>query len=317
MTIHFRPAVREAVKLMIGIAGPSGSGKTFSALRIAKGLAGDGSIFGIDTEGRRMLHYADQFTFQHADLTAPFSPERYEEALAEATKAGATVIIVDSMSHAHEGPGGLLEMHDAELQRMAGDDGAKRERVKFAAWIKPKAAHNRFLNAVLQMSVHLIFCFRAKDKLVLVRNAQGKQEPVSAGIQPICSDRFEYEMTTMLVLPPGARGVPDLRAQACKLQEQHRSAIPEGQQLSEETGAALARWAKGETPKPNGTDWAAWGSKVVVWVANSATKRQLDAFPKSKAADLEGYRAWNAEKWEQLMQLVAQRKTELTNQEST
>src|SRR3546814_535683 len=118
MTYQFRPAVREQCYTLTGFAGPSGSGKTFSALAFAQGLKGDGKVAMIDTEARRGLHYADQFDYLYSELTAPFTPERYIEAIQAAQKAGASVIIVDSMSHEHEGPGGILEMHETELTRM-------------------------------------------------------------------------------------------------------------------------------------------------------------------------------------------------------
>ena len=245
MTFQFRPAVREQTSLLFGLAGPSSSGKTFSALRLAKGLAQGGKIAGIDTESRRMLHYADIFDFEYAELGAPFKPERYVEALKAAKDAGAVVAVVDSMSHEHEGPGGILEWHEEELQRMAGDDFRKRERVKFTAWIKPKQAHNRFVNEVLQLGIHVIFCFRAKEKLQLVKNAQGKIEPTPAGWQPICSDRFEYEMTSLLMLPPNGQGIPDLDATATKIQQQHRHFVPAGQQISEDMGKLFGEWASG------------------------------------------------------------------------
>ena len=45
----------------------------------------------------------------------------------------------------HDGPGGLLEYHDAELDRIAGKtDWNKRDKCNFTAWIKPKAAENKF-----------------------------------------------------------------------------------------------------------------------------------------------------------------------------
>ena len=40
MSITFRPALREAIPLLIGVAGGTGSGKTFSALLLARGIAG-------------------------------------------------------------------------------------------------------------------------------------------------------------------------------------------------------------------------------------------------------------------------------------
>ena len=255
MSYKFRPAVRENAPVLLGIAGPSGSGKTFSALRLATGLAGGGKIVMIDTEARRGLHYADQFNYLYAELEAPFSPSRYMEAIKDAEKDGAAVIIIDSQSHCHEGPGGVLEMHDAELTRMAGEDWKKREACKFAAWIKPKAEHNKFVNSILQVKAHVIFCFRAKEKLKMVKNQQGKMEPVQQGWQPICTDRLEYEMTALMVLPPSSQGIPDMGEKATKLQEQHKKIFAPGRQISEEMGQEIAAWAgggkkTGATPPP-------------------------------------------------------------------
>lgn len=36
-----------------------------------------------------------------------------------AKKSSAGVVVIDSCSHEHDGPGGLLEQHEAELTRMA------------------------------------------------------------------------------------------------------------------------------------------------------------------------------------------------------
>lgn len=245
MTYQFRRAVREQCYTLTGFAGPSGSGKTYSALRFAMGLANGGKIAMVDTEARRGLHYADQFDYLYSELASPFTPERYVESIQAAEQAGATVIIVDSMSHEHEGPGGILEMHDTELTRMAGDDFRKRESCKFAAWIKPKAAHNRFVNTILQVKAHLIFCFRAKEKLKLVKNDRGKMEPVQMGWQPICTDRLEYEMTALLMLPPNSKGMPDLSEGATKLQEQHRGNFATGRPIDETMGGELGTWALG------------------------------------------------------------------------
>ena len=245
MTFQFRPAVRTATTLLVGIGGPSGSGKTYSALLLAKGLAGGKPTVMIDTESGRGLHYADKFDYQYCKLEAPFGPDRYLEAIRDAHQAGAGCIIVDSMSHAHEGPGGLLEMHDTILTRMAGTDFKRREQCTFSAWIEPKKQHNLFMNGVLQVATHIIFCFRAKDKMALVKNERGKMEPVSLGWQPICSDRFEYEMTTLLMLPPRSKGVPDLSASATKIPEQFDAVIRQGRPIDTELGEQFAAWAVG------------------------------------------------------------------------
>src|SRR5690348_3446471 len=105
------PAVRSAVPLLIGLTGPSGSGKTFSALRLAMGVQKvvGGDIFGIDTEAKRMLHYADKFKFRHIPFVAPFDPLSYLDALRHCQNKGAKTVIIDSTSHLHEGAGGTLE----------------------------------------------------------------------------------------------------------------------------------------------------------------------------------------------------------------
>ena len=112
MTFHFKTATREQTPLLIGLVGPSGSGKTFSALRLATGIqrAVGGDIAMIDTEARRSLHYADKFRFKHLEFTPPHGPDRYLEALQAAVSMGAKTIIVDSMSHEHEGAGEQLDL---------------------------------------------------------------------------------------------------------------------------------------------------------------------------------------------------------------
>ena len=73
---------------------------------------------------------------------------------------------------------------------------------------------------------------------------------MQVGWTPICTDRFEYEMTTMLMLPPGAQGVPDLSLEATKINANHRADFPAGQPISEAAGAALAAWARGGASAP-------------------------------------------------------------------
>lgn len=248
MTFEFRPAVRDKTSLLIGIAGPSGSGKTYSALRLGRGLVGEKEALAlIDTEAGRALHYAELFDFDHGDLKPPFAPDAYTEAIVAADQAGYAVIVVDSVSHEWEGDGGCLDFHEAELERMAGGDLDKRERVKFAAWIKPKGQHKRFVARLLQCRAHLILCLRAEEKVKIAqvegKDGRKRSEFVNAGWQPLCEKRFMFEMTCSFMLTDEAPGVP----RPIKLQEQHKSAFAEGQQISEVSGRTLAEWAAGKS----------------------------------------------------------------------
>lgn len=247
MTITFRKGARENVGLLIALAGASGSGKTYSAMRLAQGIVGAGNKFAvIDTEARRALHYADKFSFDHAELAAPFRPDAYSDAIKAADQAGYRAIVIDSMSHEWASEGGVIDWQEAELTRMAGDDWGKRERVKMAAWIKPKVAHKAMVQRLLQSRAHVIFCLRAEEKVEMVKGTDGKTQIVPKGFQPICAKDFMFEMTASFMLLPDAPGL----GRPIKLQEQHRTLFPNGEQIGETAGARLAEWARGSANVP-------------------------------------------------------------------
>lgn len=240
MTFTFRPATREKTPLIIGLAGPSKSGKTYSALRLATGIADGGKIAFINTEGARGHMYADKFNYVAVDIEEPFSYDRYREAVLAAKEIKPAVLIIDSISHAHEGPGGMLAQHEKFLDDKAGTDYKKRERLTWAAWIRPKEQESQFVNTLIQVDFSVILCFRAKEKLKILRGA----EPIPLGWQPICSDRIPFETTATLILPPGSKGAPDLSAQASELREPLDTMI-RPDQLDEALGKRLAQWAAG------------------------------------------------------------------------
>jgi hypothetical protein len=280
---EIRPATREAVGVLVSLVGPSGTGKTFSALRLATGIqrTAGGEIDVIDTENGRALHYAERFKFNHLRFTAPFSPNDYLEAVRFCARRGSKTIIVDSMSHEHDGPGGVLEMHEQEMARMAGGDAAKAERVNILAWSRPKAARKRLINELLQLNVNLILTFRAKEKLKIVRG----KDPVELGWQPICGDEFMYEMTLQCLLKPGAAGVPSWKSDyegeraVMKLPAQFEEFF-EGAptQINEDLGSALAAWAGGGTKGNPELD------EMIAGYAKVETEKEFAALEKKRAA---------------------------------
>ncbi|GEP06462.1 AAA family ATPase [Methylobacterium oxalidis] len=261
-TFEDKDAVRQQVPLLVGLFGPSGSGKTFSALRLGQGIqqVAGGDIFVIDTESKRALHYADRFKFRHVEFGAPFGSLDYLAALQYCVDRGARTIIVDSMSHEHEGVGGYLMTQEAELDRIAGQDKAKRDKATYSAWIVPAKQRRQFINGVLQLNANFIFCFRAKDKLKI----QGGR-PTELGYMPIAGEEFLFEMTVNALLLPGANGVPTWQTdmpgerKMLKLPEQFRDLLLKNRRpLDEEIGRNLAQWARGGTieeqrkPDPQG-----------------------------------------------------------------
>lgn len=293
MTITFRPAIRENVGLLIGLAGGTGSGKSYTAMRLAAGIAGEKPFAVIDTESGRALHYADQFNFHHGDLKPPFSPMAYEEAILAAAAAGYPVIVVDSMSHEHAGEGGLLDWHEQEFQRMGG-----RDAVKVAAWIKPKTAHKHMVQKLLQVRAHLILCFRAEEKIEMKRNSEGKMEIVAKqsrtgkdGWIPICEKNLPFELTASFLLTDAHPGVP----LPIKLQEQHKALFPLDKPITEDAGRLIAAWASGKSSAP--PQEGSQPSPVAPTAAGAEPSMELLAAGK-EAADwgIQHYASW----WEAL-----------------
>jgi len=244
----FRKAVRENVSLLIGLAGASGSGKTYTAMRLASGIAGGKPFAVIDTEAGRAKHYADAFAFDHGDLAPPFRPDTYAEAIAAADSAGYPVIVVDSMSHEWAGTGGILDWQEEEYQRLGG-----REAVKLLSWSKPKQSHKHMVQRLLQVRAHLILCFRAEEKIDMVKE-DGKTKIVPKegpggfkGWLPICEKNLPYELTASFLLMAEKPGIPV----PMKLQEQHRALFPLDRPITEESGRAIAEWASGAKDAPS------------------------------------------------------------------
>lgn len=252
-TFEDKPAIREQVPLMIGEYGPSGCGKTYSALRLATGIqrVTGGDIYGIDSESKRMLHYADLFKFKHVEFKAPFGPLDYLAAIEHCYNKGGKIIIIDSASHEHEGPGGVLESHEREVQRLAGDDSRKAERVNMLAWAKPKAERRKLINSILQMNANFIFCFRAKEKVKLPKKGDPDRDVKQLGFMPIAGEEYLYEMTLNCLLLPNSGGVPSWHPEEMgekamvKLPVQFKQLLKDSRPLDEAHGESLALWAKG------------------------------------------------------------------------
>lgn len=185
------------------LAGVSGSGKTRTALEIAYGLTNrDPSKIGfLDTENRRGSLYADVFSdpnrpdrsdepFLIGDLFAPFSPERYIEAIHQFQSTGIEVLVVDSGSHEWEGIGGCIEIAEGNNPNSPN-------------WNKGKGAHKKFMNAALTTDMHIILCLRAREKCKPEKQmVDGKLKTVyvNYGLQAITEQNVLFEATASIML---------------------------------------------------------------------------------------------------------------------
>ena len=239
------PAHRSEEPLLLGMIGPPGGGKTLSSLRLAKGMQSvrGGDIVVIDTEGGRSRKYADLIPFNIVELASGRSGDFLDAIKAQLPNKPAA-IIVDSMSDEHEA---YLEWHDEMVPKMGNNE--------WAAWAKPKAARNHLIRGGLKIKTPLIFTFRAREK-TKQEVVNGKKTVVNIGWQPVAPLEIVHMLDLTCILPPRADGVPTWHSEKVgedfiiKLPNYLKPYIEEGKPLSEQMGAAFARWAKGENASP-------------------------------------------------------------------
>ena len=183
----FKKAERKQAKLRLALAGPSGSGKTYSALLLAMGLGGRIAV--IDTEHGSASLYADLVDFDAMELHAPYSPERYIEAIVAAEQAGYDTLIIDSYSHEWTGSGGCLEQNETVAhQKFRGNT--------WAAWNETTPRHRKLTDKILTSSMHIICTMRSKTETV---QGEGKKI-LKLGMKSEQRDGTDYEFTVVLDL---------------------------------------------------------------------------------------------------------------------
>lgn len=227
----FKKAERKQAKLRLGLVGPAGSGKTFSALQIAGGLGGKVAV--IDTERGSASLYSDLLDFDVAEMDPPYTIKKYIDYIQEAEKAGYNVIILDSITHAWAGEGGLLEQVDNAAKANRGNS--------YVAWRNVTPQHNRFIDTMLNCQTHLIATMRSKTEYVLEENDKGKQVPKKVGMAPIQRDGMDYEFTVVF----------DLSQDHIATASKDRTSLFDGQAFipSVNTGKQLKEWLEsGEAP---------------------------------------------------------------------
>ena len=223
--MNLQTASRKKAKIKMGLQGPSGSGKTMGALLTAFGICGDWSkIAVVDTENHSADLYAHIGSYNVLSLSAPFTPEKYIQALDVCQNAGMEVVIIDSVTHEWEN---LIDYHSS----LQGNS--------FTNWAKVTPRHNEFVQKILQSNCHVICTVRTKQDYVLTEK-NGKPVPEKVGLKSVQRDGLEYELTLMFDL--------DMKNHATASKD--RTGLffgkPE-QKLSVETGKLIRGWCNTST----------------------------------------------------------------------
>ena len=221
--MQIRKAERKKAKLRLGIAGPSGAGKTYSALKLAFGLGGKVGL--IDTEHGSGDLYAHLGEYDIINVEAPYTVQKYREAIKAFEDAGYGVIIIDSLSHAWAGDGGLLDKQGKIADRTGNS---------YTAWRQVTPDHNALVEDLLNSPCHIIATLRAKQEYVQEKDDKGKTVVRKLGLAPVMRDGIEYEFTVFMDVDQGHN------ASASK----DRTTLFDGQvfRISEETGKTLLGW---------------------------------------------------------------------------
>jgi len=230
--LNIAPAERAGAHLLIQLYGPPRSGKTYTALRIARGMVGPkGRIGMLDTESGRARLYSDKVPggFVVGELTPPYTPSRYLEAIEEFLRYGVDILVVDSFSHCWEGPGGVLEMAD-----QAEENGRK----GLLKWLGPKRDYKKLVSFLLSTRMHMILCSRAKQPIVETI-VDGQKTLVTQPWEPIQDKRLKYEMT--IVVPMTLDGGYETDPTRLKAPSD-LAHLFQGELLDEGTGAKIAEW---------------------------------------------------------------------------
>lgn len=225
--MEIRKAQRQKAKLRLGLAAPSGGGKTYSALLLAFGIGG--KVLLIDTENGSGDLYADigkdtDNFYDICQIQKPYSVSKYISTIKEAEKLGYATIIIDSLSHAWAGEGGILDKHSK----------ASISKNSFAAWRDITPEHNSLVETMLESSCHIIATMRSKQDYIMEINDKGKAEPKKVGLAPVQREGMEYEFTTFL----------DIDANHIAHASKDRTNMFDGLyfKIDRNTGASMLKW---------------------------------------------------------------------------
>ena len=249
MALTLKKAQRKRVKLKNGLAAPSGGGKTASSLILAYGLLkgehpdwSDEKIWDhiaiIDTENGSGELYANCRigstvigSYNAISLEPPYEPSKYIEAINACKDAGMEVCIVDSLSHAWSGRGGLLEKQG---------NVSKRTGNSYTAWREITPLHNALVDTLLQTDMHVICTMRSKTEYVQEKDEKGRTTVRKVGMAPVQRDGMEYEFSMFL----------EIDAEHQAFVSKDRTGVIDGQYftVTPSVGENLAKWLDSGAP---------------------------------------------------------------------
>jgi hypothetical protein len=184
---QFQPAVRTQARARVAIDGPPKAGKSMTALRLAFALSP--KVAAVDTEFGSLSKYVGDspdgegpFKFDVVNLHT-FSPAAYIDIIRSAERSPYDVLVIDSLSHAWVGEGGILDQADKSSNKNS-----------FTKWADLTPQQRKLVDTIQASPLHVICTMRSKIDWVLEKNEYtGKMEPRKVGLAPVQREGMEYE----------------------------------------------------------------------------------------------------------------------------
>lgn len=201
-SVEFYDATRSQCKASILIEGLSGRGKSALAIILAYYLSDQewDKVFACDTENRSLnllhgipMHTGFPFgTFRKFDLTRVhgYRPTFYEHIMNTAIQQGAKAFVADSITHAWQGKGGILEL---QSEKQGGDP-----KKKYTAWGDPEVvAEKEAMYAIMRNAdVHIIHTVRVKEKFEI---GDGKMQSLGEQQMQMPDLKFEPDLVLQMI----------------------------------------------------------------------------------------------------------------------
>lgn len=267
----FVVASKRMAKAKVAMIGPSGAGKTYSALRMARGLTNNGRVGVLDSENNSASLYSDKFEgwqYMVLPIAPPYTARKYLDAISLAVREGLDCLIIDSLTHAWAGEGGLLQQKEA-LDSRAGSN-------SYANWQQITKVHEAMKSQILYSPIHIITTMRSKQEYVLEQNSHGKSVPKKVGLKPIQRDDLEYEFTVVF----------DIGMDHQFIVSKDRTDLFDGMvaKITEQTGADVRAWLCNDIKTPAVADEVKPSGPVLAQKPPTAP-RETVAEPDAMAAD--------------------------------
>ncbi len=183
----FQPADLIRTPLRMAIYGPAGCAKSLTSLLIAREIVGPtGKIAVLDTEHGSSTKHARKIRFD-VEMLTNFHPAKYIEAITAAERTH-DILIVDSLSHAWAGKGGVLQIVDAATAR-------SRAKNSFTdGWSVGTPLHQDLIESILACKIHIICTMRSKEDYLLMTDENGRATKIQrVGLAPIQRTETSYE----------------------------------------------------------------------------------------------------------------------------